>query len=147
MRALVLVLALAVVLVCALPAFAQADEPGAISSLKAIMAAEAGYAKAYPEHGYACKLSELGPPTGNKVQGPEAASLLDPVIASGKDAGYKFELSCPTPSKPRIEYKVSATPLNDKAGRIFCGSQGGIVRTGPDAKTCLKNGTLVKESH
>jgi type IV pilus assembly protein PilA len=65
-------------------------EMGAIQSIRTIQTAQNQY---YSKYGrYAAALSALGPPTTG-VAGPEAADLIDSVLARGEKGGYNFTLN------------------------------------------------------
>jgi hypothetical protein len=61
----------------------------AVDSLMIINAAQAIYARAHPDKGFASSLAELGPSPG--------AELIDGVLASGKKSGYVYVLTAMPP--------------------------------------------------
>jgi hypothetical protein len=101
----------------------------AIGSMRTLVAAEEGFAKAHPNLGYTCMISELPP---------------DPVIASpaknGQRNGYSFEITgCG--ERPDPGYTLTARPLH-KGLPAFCTNQLGVVRSDENGSVekCLKSG-------
>ena len=79
-------------------------EASAVGLLRTINVAEAEYAQAHPDKGFASSLAELGPEPGS--------ALIDSVLASGRKSGYVFILTAAPPdSHGRItHYTVIARP-------------------------------------
>src|SRR5215471_11446014 len=74
-----------------------ANEATAISALQSINRAQSEYHAAYPSHGFASKLSELGG-ASPCTPSPSTACLLDDMVAQGKKSGYNFGMQVVTPS-------------------------------------------------
>ena len=114
------------------------NESSSVGSLRTINTAEVTYASTYPELGFACKLSTLGPSGSDFTS--TAAGLIDSVLASGSKSGYTFAIA----SCGRDNYQVFAEPLptnkNDK--RAFCTDQTGVIRFSGDRSGvhCLTSG-------
>lgn len=105
----------------------------AIGSMRTLVAAEEMFAKAHPNLGYTCTISELPP---------------DPVIASpaknGQRNGYSFEITgCGDSSgqRPDPGYTLTARPLH-KGLPAFCTDQSGVLRSDENGSVekCLKSG-------
>jgi type IV pilus assembly protein PilA len=117
-------------------------EASAIASLRAIVTAETTYANTYPARGFTCTLSDLdgfGADSPNEHQ----AMLIESRLASGKKAGYIFQLSGCTGS-PSAHFQVTAVPATPGMGaRAFCADQSAILRSSTDglAASCTTNGT------
>jgi hypothetical protein len=82
----------------------------AIGRVRAVSAAETQFAKAHPELGYACTLSQL----------PHDEQILR-LAKDGKDNGYVFDiLGCqaPEPKKPNSMYHITARPLHPDFRRL-----------------------------
>src|SRR5512135_3372929 len=80
-----------------------ANEASAVASIRTITTAETTYAQTYPEIGYTCTLSEMGPPSGGSAMSSTGAGILDSVLSSGQKAGYSFGLQNCT-GTPRSTY-------------------------------------------
>ena len=105
----------------------------AIVRLRALVAAEAVFAKAHPDKGYTCTISEL----------PQD-ELVARLIRNGIDNGYSFEISgCQglQPEKPNTTFHVVARPLRSGLP-AFCSDSSGLVKsdnTG-SVESCMANG-------
>jgi len=125
-----------------------ANESSAVSSIRTIMTAEAAYALAYPDVGYAAALTNL---TGSPPCNPSSvtACLVDTVLASGTKAGYNFVATGGTPSALGVNtsFVVGTAPYapNVSGVRRFCGLNDnvihfdlnpGLVSTLPTAADC-----------
>lgn len=114
-----------VVMVVVLPHFEHvqlmADDAEAISSLHTLNQMEAQYRAKYPDHGFACTLAALGGDAKQGVPSPEAAHLITPNLAHGKNGGYRFTLFGCVPG-PQNSYRITAVPISlGKTGRrTFC---------------------------
>ena len=72
----------------------KAHQTSAVQSLRVLSSAEGEYNGAYPQHGYACTLAQLG---GNASAGPptaEAAEIIGDDLVGGNKAGYTFTITC-----------------------------------------------------
>ena len=110
-----------------------ANEASAVSGIRAITTAQHAYSAAYPDLGYSCSLSSLGPPpTGNSVSST-AADILDPVISGGTKAGYSFGISNCT-GTPVSNYQSGAGPITvgGSGQRAFCSDASGIIQYSTD---------------
>ena len=137
---LVSVFSLAIAIPALEKAKRRANETAAIMSLRTITTAEIMYATEYPQNGYACQLSELG---GNPQAGapsPEAAQLIDGVLASGKKYGYTFAISnctraAGTGSQPASGFEATAVPDQPQQDRGFCVDQSEAILADPNGGT------------
>ena len=102
----------------------NARETGAIQAMKTIYAAEIQYQSTFNK--FATSLTQLGPPSGTGgAEGPEAAGLISPALASGESSGYVFTITGTASG-----YSVSAVPkvFNTTGRRTFYADQTGIIR-------------------
>lgn len=105
----------------------------AIVRVRAVGAAEAQFAKAHPETGYTCAISQL----------PQD-ELVKRLANGGIDNGYAFGIvGCQTsdPQKPNSVYRVIARPLHSWLP-AFCSDPTGVVRSDDSGSVekCLANG-------
>ena len=108
----------------------------AIVRARAVAAAEAGFAKAHPEIGYTCTISQL----------PQN-ELVARLATGGIDNGYNFGIvGCQAlgPQKPNSMYHRAARPLHSGLPAL-CSDPSGVLRyddTGSVEK-CLATGVPV----
>ena len=125
----------------------KANEVSAIISVRTIVTAETMYESNYPANGFACSLAALG---GNPTSGapsPEGAQLIQPDLATGTKAGYRFGIASCTKmneagSERIVGFKVTAVPQTpEKTGeRGFCSDETGVVKFDPAGGTnCTEN--------
>jgi len=123
-----------------------ANEASAVSGIRAITTAEHAYSTAYPDIGYTCSLSSLGPPPVGQSVGSTGSDILDPVISAGIKSGYSFGLSSCTGSPIVTSYQSSAAPITvgGSGQRAFCSDSSGIIQYSADGSvaTCI-SGKLV----
>src|SRR5437764_13645422 len=67
-----------------------ANEASAVGSIRTLNTADVTYSSTYPDKGFTCTLSNLGPPAGSAAATSTAAGLVDSVLASGVKSGYSF---------------------------------------------------------
>jgi len=124
------------------------NESSAVGALRSINTAQVSYQSTYPEAGFTCDLSALGPPPPSQPPGPKAAGLLDEVVACKTPpcdkSGYRFSLlQCS--GTPRNTYRSLAVPveLGRTGHRAFCSDQSGVIRFTADGsgEHCLRSGT------
>jgi prepilin-type N-terminal cleavage/methylation domain-containing protein len=115
-----------------------ANEASAVGSVRTINTAEITYAATYPDIGFTCTASQLGPPASGTPTST-AAGLIDSVLAGGAKSGYNLALSNCTggTNQPIVTFTVTATPVSDgQTGiRRFCSDQSGVIRYAPTG-TC-----------
>ncbi|MGZ4790065.1 MAG: prepilin-type N-terminal cleavage/methylation domain-containing protein [Terriglobales bacterium] len=111
-----------------------ANEASAVSGIRAITTAEHAYSTAYPEVGYTCSLSSLGPPPTGQSVASTGADILDPVISAGLKSGYTFALTNCTGSPQVSSYQSSAVPITvgGSGQRAFCSDSSGIIQYSAD---------------
>jgi type IV pilus assembly protein PilA len=108
-----------------------ANEAAAVSSIQSINRAEIAYQVAYPTHGFAATLSDLG---GSKPCSPSAASacLIDPLLTSGVKNGYNLAAvgTRQAANGINMDYVAGAAPeVYGKTGvRLFCSTSDGVLR-------------------
>jgi hypothetical protein len=107
-------------------------EASPVGTLRTINTAEVTYFAEYPTRGYSATLAQLGPPAPNLQPGPEAAGLIDPVLASGQKSGYRF-IYVPGPRDEHwliTTYAVRADSMTLESGnRHFFTNQTGVIRS------------------
>jgi type IV pilus assembly protein PilA len=105
-----------------------ANEASAVGSVRTVNTAQITFSTTYPQHGFSCALSRLGPPPAGQVASFSNADLIDSVLASGSKTGYVFAISnCGT--LPHTVYRSDATPSSvGKTGqRGFCSDETGVI--------------------
>jgi hypothetical protein len=103
-----------------------ANEAAAVGSLRTLNAAALTYAEKYGH--YPSLLENLGPPPfGDATEG--AANLIDPVLASGRRAGYVFSYKRLPAERGRDGYFIRADPLysGQSGRRTFSTDQTGVI--------------------
>jgi type IV pilus assembly protein PilA len=120
----------------------HAHETSAIQSLRVLNSAEGEYNGAYPQHGYACTLPQLG---GNAAAGPataEAAEIIGDDLVSGNKAGYTFTITCGSKATANNQdqynsYAITAVPnsVGHSGNRGFCTDGDGLIRFDPKGGT------------
>jgi type IV pilus assembly protein PilA len=123
-----------------------ANESSAVNSLRTISTAETLYATTYPDIGYTCSLTELGPPpSGNPSS--SGAGTLDDVLSTGRKAGYNFGLQ-DCVGTPKSKYTSTAGPVNIGASgiRAFCSATPGVINFASDGlvATCLASDSVIQ---
>jgi type IV pilus assembly protein PilA len=109
-----------------------ADEASAVGSLRTLNTAEITYNTTYPNVGFACSLSAMGP-NGTSSASSTAAGLIDGNLASGTKSGYSFSfLTCPTTPSPVASYSTYAQPVAEgtTGQRYFCSDSSGVIQYG-----------------
>jgi type IV pilus assembly protein PilA len=126
-----------------------ANEAAAVGALRTLNTAETTYQTTYPDIGYNCTITSLGP--GNNTVSSNSAGLIDATLATGMKSGYTFNY--PPPNSPyclqtssglTITYAFGADPTTpgQTGQRYFCSDQSGAIKyhqTQSDA-LCLNNG-------
>src|SRR5438045_3034319 len=108
---------------------AKFEQASAAGSLRTIYSANVNYETTYPNLGYARELINLGgsiPCTAS----PKTACLMDPVLSSGRKAGYTFAYQAGAPGKDGViqKYRVWADPPAASSSRWFFTDETGTVR-------------------
>jgi prepilin-type N-terminal cleavage/methylation domain-containing protein len=124
-----------------------ANEASAVASIRTLTTGEHAYAQTYPQIGYTCALTELGPPAGGGPFTSAAAGVVDAVVASGAKQGYTLSLSS-CAGTPRYSYGSAAVPVvpGTTGVRSFCSDSSGIIWSGSDGTeaTCRAAGTVLQ---
>lgn len=139
---LLLVIAiLLVVLSIALPEFRRArigaNEASAVESMHAIVVAQYGYTTTYPQSGFAATLTQLGPPPGSELVGPDHAGVLDETLGCPHQpctrTGYAFAIAG-NGQRPWNSYNISAIPTSPggTGDHSFCSDEKGVVMSSTD---------------
>ena len=149
-----LLIAVAVILVVAAIAIPNllrsriaANEASAVGSLRALTTSEITYRATYPNVGFTCVLSALGPPSSGSSATPTAAGLIDSNLAGGTKSGYAFAPgTCNAAGGLTVDYQWKAAPQT--AGitgqRYFCTDASGVIRFyNSTASTCFTSGTPI----
>ena len=137
-----LMIVMAVILIISLIAI-QAHETSALSSMRAIQAAEVQYQTNFPANGFACSITALG---GSGSAGPptaQAAQMLQASLATGQKDGYTFTITNCTKTQGSnnqdmfTSYEVTAVPQTvGKTGhRGFCMDMSGDIKADPAGGT------------
>jgi hypothetical protein len=87
--------------------------------------------------GFACRLEQLGPPQNGAKSSAQAAGLISEELASGRFAGYQLNLAC-TPG----DYQVTAVPVSEAAGAIWCVDKSMVLRTSTSVDGCINQGKV-----
>lgn len=113
----------------------QANETAAMEELTNIYKAEIQYQTTYPDHGFACGLTQLGGDSKTGTPTAQSAQLIPPDMASGYKSGYLFAvINC---SKVTVNnqdvytsFEVTAVPqsIGKTGNRGFCMDQTGQIK-------------------
>jgi type IV pilus assembly protein PilA len=138
---LVVVAIILIIAAIAIPNFLRAkisaNESSAVSSIHAVDTAEIAYSSTYANIGYSVALADLGQGSTSPCPGTSTAScFIDPTLASGTKAGYKFTYTQDASTSPSLNFTINADPvMQDITGqRGFYSDQSNIIRynsTGP----------------
>jgi type IV pilus assembly protein PilA len=119
----------------------KGNQTSAIQSLRTLDSMEGQYNSAFPTHGFACTLAELGGKAGSGPPSPEAAQLIPEDLATGVKAGYTFSITCG--SKTTVNnidqynsYEITAVPtaVGKTGDRGYC-TEGNEIRYDPKGGT------------
>jgi len=107
-----------------------ANEASAVGSLRTLDTAEITYNITYPNVGFACSLSALGPTASGVSPTSSAAGLIDANLSSGTKSGYTFTVSNCTGSSPTVNYQYAAAPVapGTTGQRYFCTDSSGVIQ-------------------
>ncbi len=127
-----------------------ANESSAVGSIRTLNTAEVTYASTYPDLGFTCSLSSLGPAAGSSATSA-AAGLVDGVLASGVKSGYSFLLTqCTAAGSTTINvtYNSQGSPvaLGQTGQRAFCSDQSGVIKydAGGSGASCTTGNTALQ---
>jgi type IV pilus assembly protein PilA len=110
-----------------------ANEASAVGSLRTLNTAEITYTTTYPNVGFACSLTAMGPPASGTAASSSTAGLIDSNLSGGNKSGYTFAFlntSCNPVSGVNTTYDIKAGPQS--AGvtgqRYFCSDLSGVIQ-------------------
>ncbi len=124
-----------------------ANEASAVSAVRAITTAEHAYFQAYPNLGFTCSLTDLGPPASGNPMNEHGSGILDAVVSSGAKAGYSFAIAgCA--GTPVSSYTSTAAPVSigSSGQRAFCSDASGVIRFSDDGipATCIATNRVLQ---
>jgi type IV pilus assembly protein PilA len=126
-----------------------ANEASAVGSIRTLNTAEVTYASTYPDLGFTCTLSSLGP--AGSVATSAAAGLVDSVLGSGVKSGYSFVLvGCTAAGSTGINvtYTSQGSPVvvGQTGQRAFCSDQSGVIKydAAGSGGTCTTSGNALQ---
>jgi hypothetical protein len=113
------------------------NENSAMTSVRALINAEASYSAAYAATGFTASIPALGPATGT----PDAnhSGLIDADLATGTKDGYQFTVSIPAGTSTggaNFNYFLVAKPAAGHAGRIYCADSSGTIHYAAQGEEC-----------
>ncbi len=117
------------------------DESSVVSSVRTLNAAEISYARAHPQEGFSCSLSDLSKSWG-----------IDPEVVRGKKNGFVFELESCEPAKkvgPIAKYRVVAyMPVRKPGVPAYCSDESDVIRVARNGSImdCLKSGVDLSQN-
>jgi len=129
---LIVVAIILVIAAIAVPSYLRAridaNESGAVASLRTVNTAQITYTSSYPTVGFASTLTALGGTSCNPPD-PTSACLIDTVLAAGLKTGYTFSMTGGSDT-PTSTYQVNGSPTlwNYSGIRYFCSFQDAVVR-------------------
>jgi len=109
-----------------------ANEASAVGSLRTLNTAEITYNTTYPNVGFACSLSALGPPSSGAASSA-TAGLVDSNLAGGTKSGYSFAFlntTCTPSGGINTTYDIKANPQSpgNTGQRYFCSDISGVIQ-------------------
>jgi len=117
-----------------------ANESSAVAAVRIIETAEVTYATDHPDRGFTCYLGDLS-----------REELLKHELASGKKAGYQFDLlNCipATPGGANRKFQVVAQPItpNQTGIRAFCSDESAVIKVDSSGsmRGCLQDGKMLQ---
>lgn len=149
---LIVVAIILVIAAIAIPSMVRsrisANEASAVASVRTLTTAETTYAQTYPDIGYTCTLTDLGPAASGQPLSSAGAGIIDSVLSSGSKTGYSFALGNCTGSPNKVTYSTTAVPKQPGATgiRAFCSDASGVLWYAADglAATCTSSGVVLQ---
>ena len=124
-----------------------ANEASSVGSLRTLNTSEITYNTTYPNVGFTCTLSALGPPSSGASATSTAAGLIDSNLSGGNKSGYSFTAgTCNTAGGLTVDYQWKAAPQSagTTGQRYFCTDASGVIRYHTSSTTtCLTSGTPI----
>jgi hypothetical protein len=113
------------------------NENSAITSVRALIGAEASYSASYAATGFTASIPALGPATGT----PDAnhAGYIEADLATGTKDGYQFTVSIPAGTSTggtNFNYFLVAKPAAGHAGRSYCADSSGAIHYAAQGEEC-----------
>jgi type IV pilus assembly protein PilA len=115
-----------------------ANETSAVTTLRAIIAAEVSYSASYPQRGFAPNLAMLGSdPAAPETATANHAALIDATLGSPsctasnwcEQSGYRFRITGQCRQRTCQDFVAVAMPVSMSTGtRHFCSTSDGVVR-------------------
>ena len=110
-----------------------ANEASAVGSLRTLNTAEITYNTTYPNVGFACSLTAMGPPSSGSQASSATAGLIDSNLAGGAKSGYSFAFlntTCTPSSGINTTYDIKASPQSpgNTGQRYFCSDISGVIQ-------------------
>jgi type IV pilus assembly protein PilA len=110
-----------------------ANEASAVGSLRTLNTAEITYNTTYPNVGFACGLTALGPPASGSAASSGTAGLIDANLAGGVKSGYSFAFlntTCGATNGVNTSYDIKANPQSPgvTGQRYFCSDLSGVIQ-------------------
>ena len=108
----------------------SANESSAVGSVRTINTGQVTYQTSYPTEGFSDTVAKLGPPAAGAPPTSTTSGVIDGVLAAGSKSGYNFYMTNAAAATPRLDYTVSAGPVNfNQTGvRNFCSNSDGVIR-------------------
>lgn len=109
-----------------------ANEASAVGSLRTLNTAEITYNTTYPNVGFACSLTALGPPSGSTATS-SSAGLVESTLSGGTKSGYSFSMlntTCNPSSGINTTYDIKASPQSPgvTGQRYFCTDLSAVIQ-------------------
>jgi len=145
---LIVVAIILVIAAIAIPNLLQsrmaANEASAVGSVKAIQKAELAFQSIYPDRGFTCSFTRLGPPPSGQVASEASGDFIDNQLSSGVKSGYTYTLGGCSSTLPHAQYWVTGAPTapGQTGNRAFCSDESNVVSYSTDgnASTCQASG-------
>ena len=124
-----------------------ANEASAVGSLRTLNTSEVTYNSTYPNVGFTCSLTALGPPASGASATSAAAGLIDSNLAGSNKSGYTFAAgTCNSANSIVVDYQWKADPqtAGTTGQRYFCTDVSGVIKFHTSSSsTCLTAGTAI----
>jgi type IV pilus assembly protein PilA len=113
------------------------NDNSAMTSVRALINAEASYSASYAAMGFTASIAALGPATST----PDAnhAGYIDADLATGSKDGYQFTVSIPVGTSTggtNFNYFLVAKPVAGHSGRSYCADSSGAIHYAAQGEEC-----------
>ena len=115
------------------------NDNSAMTSVRALINAEASYSAAYAATGFTASIPALGPAAATGAPDANHAGYIDAELATGTKDGYQFTVSIPAGTSTggaNFNYFLVAKPAAGHAGRSFCADSSGTVHYAVQGEEC-----------